>query len=936
MKDHKLAAIVFTDIVGYTRRMEADEEGTMKLLARQRELLFPMVKEFGGEVMKEIGDGLLMMFTSANRAVRFAIAAQEKLKDEELTIRAGIHIGDVIFEEGDVFGSAVNIAARIEPLAPAGGICISEDVRSQIRNQTDINTVSIGKKDLKGVNSAVEIYQIVEEFGIGSRERIPFFKDMWKRRVIQILGLYLISAFMIKLVVGYMAKEYMLSPHLTNFVWYILISLLPSILLVSYYHGRRDTSRWTKVELIGLPVNILAATLMLVFVFQGKDLGAITTKMTLENEDGEKIEKVIVKNEFRKKILIFSFQNISEDTALDYLQYSIPPMLEYDLSQDLLITPGNTMSSFQKMAEAGYEDGTGLPITLMKRFAAEKYMNYFMFGDLNKENGIYRAYVKVYDTKLTREIAEIIVEDKSIFKLVDKLSIEVKKALGLPESHISETIDLPVSEIFTNSEKALYYFTMAGKEAIFYNWDENVRYLDLALKEDPGFALAFVTITISYFNTNNFEAAQGALESAIDLLYKLPERQQFIVKYINYVLDQEPEKALATVKMWADLYPDDINAHSTLAQRYAIRNMYTEAIHEFNEILRLDPERYQVLETLADYYMQLGNYDSALINYQLYADKLPQEMGSYKNLGTFYMQTGNIEKARENYNKAMLLANASEELTIKNDLANLSLFSLDFDHALEQYLDALNIAKSARDSAKVYGGLEKLYITRGQTARSLEAYEQKLACYESILPPKDLMVFRVFNMEPYIHAGELDKAFKILEEIAAKLEPPLDNVVPFGYLLIYAETGEVEKAEAAITGAEDLIKDFGEEMLLANIYYAQAKLSQLKEEYSQAIDYYRECLKMNASLYPLHTRISECYRNMDDIQNAEKEVLISMTHIPYDPVSNYEAALIYFEKGDDRKAMEFLERAVDIWKDAEDDYEKANIAKEKLNEMNPI
>ena len=284
----------------------------------------------------------------------------------------------------------------------------------------------------------------------------------------------------------------------------------------------------------------------------------------------------------------------------------------------------------------------------------------------------------------------------------------------------------------------------------------------------------------------------------------------------------------------------------------------------------------------------------------------------------------------------MLLANASEELTIKNDLANLSLFSLDFDHALEQYLDALNIAKSARDSAKVYGGLEKLYITRGQTARSLEAYEQKLACYESILPPKDLMVFRVFNMEPYIHAGELDKAFKILEEIAAKLEPPLDNVVPFGYLLIYAETGEVEKAEAAITGAEDLIKDFGEEMLLANIYYAQAKLSQLKEEYSQAIDYYRECLKMNASLYPLHTRISECYRNMDDIQNAEKEVLISMTHIPYDPVSNYEAALIYFEKGDDRKAMEFLERAVDIWKDAEDDYEKANIAKEKLNEMNPI
>ena len=101
MKEHKLAAIVFTDIVGYTKRMESDEEGTMKLLARQREILFPIVKEYGGEVIKEIGDGLMMMFTSANRAVRFAMAIQEKLKDDELTIRAGIHIGDVIFEEGD-------------------------------------------------------------------------------------------------------------------------------------------------------------------------------------------------------------------------------------------------------------------------------------------------------------------------------------------------------------------------------------------------------------------------------------------------------------------------------------------------------------------------------------------------------------------------------------------------------------------------------------------------------------------------------------------------------------------------------------------------------------------------------------------------------------------------------------------------------------------
>src|SRR5210317_1466962 len=226
MKEHKLAAIVFTDIVGYTRRMESDEEGTMKLLSRQREIIFPMVKEFGGEVIKEIGDGLMMMFTSANRAVRFAIAVQEIIKDDELTIRAGIHIGDVIFEEGDVFGSAVNIAARIEPLAPAGGICVSEDVRSQIRNQKDILTSSVGRKELKGVDEPIEIFCVVSEAEELAMKRTPFFKDLWQRRVIQITTIYIILSYLVKLGIGFMVKEYLLSPHLTNLVWFILLSLI--------------------------------------------------------------------------------------------------------------------------------------------------------------------------------------------------------------------------------------------------------------------------------------------------------------------------------------------------------------------------------------------------------------------------------------------------------------------------------------------------------------------------------------------------------------------------------------------------------------------------------------------------------------------------------------------------------------------------------------
>jgi len=936
MEDRKLAAIVFTDIVDYTKRMEADEDSTMKLLARQREIIFPIVKEFDGEIIKEIGDGLLIMFASAIHAVRCAIAIQEKLKDDELSIRAGIHIGDVIFEGGDVFGSAVNIAARIEPLATAGGISISEDVRSQIRNQKDIKTGSIGKKDLKGVNEAIEIYRIVSAESIEPEIQVPFLKDLWQRRVFQIVGIYLLFSYLIRLGMDFVAKEYMLSPYLVNLVWFILIALIPSIILISYFHGRKGVSKWTRVELIGMPLNIVVAVLIMIFVFKGKDLGAITTTMTVQNEDGENIEKLVIKNEFRKKVFIFNMENISGNESLDYLQYGIPVMTEYDLSQDLFLTPENAMTIYSKMANAGYENAVGLPVTLMQQFAEQRHMNYFLFGYIDKKKDEYILNVKLYDTKLTRLISEISVQDKTSFGLVDQLSVEIKKAMGVPESHINETVDLPVAEIFTDSEKAFNYFSLSIMEGVLNNWTENVRLLDQAIQEDPIFALAYVSITISYFNTNNFEAAQDALQKAMDLLYKLPERHKFIVKYLYYVLGQQPEKAMNIVKMWVDLYPDDLTAHTTLAQRYTVRGMYQEAIHEYKEMLRLDPEKYEVIHTLGNYYLHLGYFDSSLVYYQEYAKKFPQQAESYRKLGDYYSIKADMELARENYEKALLMADAADEVPVRIDLADVLMNTGKFDLAFEQYKDALRISKTARDSGRVYHALEKFYLNRGQAQKSLESYEMRLTKMKTVLTPKDFMVFSIFTIEPYIIAGKTDKAIDILEELKTKLLPPLDNVVPFGYLYIYAETGDTEKAQEAISGAEDLIKGFGEEMLMANIYYAQGKLNELLGEYRKAIDYYNDFLELNATSYAVHSNIARCYRNLKEYKKAEEEIRISLKYLPFEPISNYEAALLYFEKDDREKGMEHLEKAVEIWKDADSDYKKANIARVKLDSLHAV
>ena len=160
-QQRRLAAIMFTDIVGYTALMGKDEQKALKLLHKNRDLLKPLIKKHNGEWLKEIGDGTLSSFASAVEAVNCAIDIQRTLRDDpDLTLRIGIHVGDVVFEGGDVFGDGVNVASRIEPLAEPGGICVSDRVYDDIRNQPSIFCTSHGSQSLKGVSRPITVYSL--------------------------------------------------------------------------------------------------------------------------------------------------------------------------------------------------------------------------------------------------------------------------------------------------------------------------------------------------------------------------------------------------------------------------------------------------------------------------------------------------------------------------------------------------------------------------------------------------------------------------------------------------------------------------------------------------------------------------------------------------------------------------------------------------------
>ena len=167
--ERRLAAIMAGDIVGYSRLMGIDEEGTLRQLkAHRKELIDPKITEHRGRIVKTTGDGMLVEFVSVVDAVRYAVDVQRGMAERNANVasnrriefRIGINVGDIISDENDIYGDGVNVAARLEALAEPGGILVSRNVHDQVCDKLSFGFEDLGEQTVKNITRPIGVHRV--------------------------------------------------------------------------------------------------------------------------------------------------------------------------------------------------------------------------------------------------------------------------------------------------------------------------------------------------------------------------------------------------------------------------------------------------------------------------------------------------------------------------------------------------------------------------------------------------------------------------------------------------------------------------------------------------------------------------------------------------------------------------------------------------------
>ena len=648
-QSRQLAAIMFTDIVGFTTLMGNDEEKAIELLKKNRELQKPIIEQFNGRWIKELGDGVMSSFNTVFDAVNAAIKIQEACAvSNDFLLRIGIHLGDVVFENDDVFGDGVNIASRIVSLAEPGGIYVSGKIYAEIKNQKSIESVFLGMYDLKNVASSVEIFAISNPgIAIPQKEKLklkkkeaPLEKKPSKKILISI------SAIVVALILSgiYYVKFYSNTGKSAEAK---SIAVLPFINLSSdkndeYFADGMCDEILTNLSKIG-DLKVISRTSVLQYKNTKKNLREIAEELGVNNilegsvqksNDRIRINVQLINAKTDQHLWAESYDRENKDV------FSIQSEIAKTIAQQMNATLSEKEKSL--IEEKPTENLQAYDFYLRGKNYGDSYNGYNQETLGNMER-MYRAAFHL-DPMFVEAYSGLIIGYIDIYwiKKFTNYDIFKLKSKNLLDTLLSINIDKPAVHIANG------YYKYHGER----DYKGAIEEFDLAEKNNPNNSDVIIAKGYVYRRLGKLDDAIKNFQKAVDL--NPNSRESLLSLSETFIYNRKADEAILAMDKVIALAPDAADYYIEKAQVYTdFKNDFKTArtildhAKNFVDASKLN-FTYETMDALE------GNYNPLLKDIVRYPDSLSASQSSINTyaqlMAVIYKAEGKMDSAKKYFN----------------------------------------------------------------------------------------------------------------------------------------------------------------------------------------------------------------------------------------------------------------------------------------------
>ncbi|MBR9919296.1 MAG: tetratricopeptide repeat protein [Bacteroidetes bacterium] len=757
--------------------------------------------------------------------------------------------------------------------------------------------------------------------------------DLKERRFFRFVISYLIAGWGIIQFTDWMVKRYAWSPNIVDLLIILLLALLPSVIIFTYFHGRPGKDRWHKVEKVFIPTNLILAVALTFFMFSGRNMSATADKIQIQTEEGETIERLVPKKEYVTRLSVFPFEVDKSISGESWLRTGLAHLLTADLEQDLyLFVPSQAFNkSKYDIRDASYQED--ISFSMLRKIAEDSYSEQFTQGKISKEGDLYTLEISVFNSKDGSEITRGVFQSNSIFELIDNTSVGLLDDLLLDDvNRKGKKIDLPVSSIFTENVSAMKAFTEGYQLTFMDNdIDGGLEALKESVKTDPDFTLAYRYLASAYGRRNLNADAKRAIDKAMEGIESLPEHLQFAVRHKYYTINNKMDKALALLEMWQQLYPSNYYPYSASLNIYAQRNEFEEA-KAIGEKAIEQGHGGEILLALANIASYQGEDEQSIEYFEAFAERYPERADETDELGNIYLRLGQADKARAHFEKMELL-DPNNYQTLFN-LAGVELHDANYQEAEALNDRSLRYANSASDSADVYLRQHYFYAQTGQMKKAIETIELRWKKLKSVRS-----VFEIGNEKltyqyiiTYLHGGFRERYEKLKEEYY--------NSIPDQTGLFHC-IGEINYAIALDDSVKvnelmaDCQKQFKSIMGEAGMHMMDGYQAMVNRQYEKSIEAFNLYFDIaNINNESLRVQIfGELYNDAKEYDTSIDLLTRSIEKFPNYPHHHLYLARAYAGDGQTAKAKSAYQKAIDLWRLADPEFQLLREAKEELAEL---